>query len=145
MGGMRGVIARGLVVALVAVLVTTVAVPAAHAGPATDAALALASFAVFNQLVGGFLYYPRPVYAYPAPVYYGAPAYYARPPVYYAEPPVVVTRPAPAPTYPRVVQYPHGRYELRGDGVYTAYEWVWIPGPPPPPPPAGTPPPPPPR
>ena len=39
-----------------------------------------------------------------------------------------------------VVYYPHGRYELRGDGVYTAYQWVWIPSaaavpavPPPPP------------
>jgi hypothetical protein len=143
MWSMRRVIALGLVAALAATLVTAVAVPVAHAGAATDAALALASFAVFNQLVGGF-FYPRPVYAYPAPVYYGAPAYYAQAPVYYAAPPAVVTRPAPAATYPRVVQYPHGRYELRGDGVYTAYEWVWIPGPPPPPPPPGSPPPPPP-
>ena len=38
------------------------------------------------------------------------------------------------------VQYPHGRYELRGDGVNTAYQWVWIPNaPPPPPPPAAAP------
>jgi hypothetical protein len=44
---------------------------------------------------------------------------------------------------PRVVEFPTGRYELRGDGVYTPYTWVWIPNPPvaPPPPPAPTAPP----
>ena len=53
-----------------------------------------------------------------------------------------------------VVQYPQGRYELRGDGVSVPYYWVWIPiqyyayapappapgypePPPPPPPPRG--------
>ena len=36
---------------------------------------------------------------------------------------------APAPAQPRVIQYPGGRYELRGDGIATAYEWVWIPNP----------------
>jgi hypothetical protein len=41
---------------------------------------------------------------------------------------------------PTVIQYPHGRYELRGDGVTTAYTWVWIPNPPPPPPPPAAPP-----
>jgi hypothetical protein len=134
---MRRLIALVLVMALVTTLVTTVAVPAAHAGAATNVALGLASFAVFNQLVGG-LFYPRPVYAYPAPVYYSAPAYYVERPVYYAAP--VYAAPAtPAPTYSRVVQYPHGRYELRGDGVYTAYQWVWIPNPPPPPPPPAPP------
>ena len=135
---MRRLIALVLVmVALVTTLLTTVAVPAAHAGAATNVALGLASFAVFNQLVGG-LFYPRPVYAYPAPVYYSAPAYYVERPVYYAAP--VYAAPAtPAPTYSRVVQYPHGRYELRGDGVYTAYQWVWMPNPPPPPPPPAPP------
>src|SRR5262249_54988627 len=33
---------------------------------------------------------------------------------------------APASAQVRVVQYPHGRYELRGDGVTTAYQWVWV-------------------
>ncbi len=69
---------------------------------------------------------PRPVYAAPA----GA---------------VTVTRPAPAmpagtvavaparaaSALPASIQttvvYPHGRYELRGDGVRAAYHWVWIP------------------
>ncbi len=135
---MRRVIALVLVMALMTTLLTMVAAPAAHAGAATNVALGLASFAVFNQLVGG-LFHPRPVYAYPAPVYYSAPPYYVERPVYYAA--SAYTAPAvPAPTYSRVVQYPHGRYELRGDGVYTAYQWVWMPNPPPPPPPPPAPP-----
>lgn len=119
---------RLMVFLLVVVLVLTVAVPAAHAGAATNVALGLASFAVFNQLFGGF--YARPAYAYPVyytvPVVYGAPVVVERP-AYYAAP---AYAPPPQPT---VVQYSHGRYELRGDGVYTAYQWVWIPNPPPPP------------
>ena len=134
---MRRLIALVLVMALVTTLLTTVAVPAAHAGAATNVALGLASFAVFNQLVGG-LFYPRPVYAYPASVYYSAPVYYVERPVYYAAP-VYAAPAAPAPSYSRVVQYPHGRHELRGDGIYTAYQWVWIPNPPPPPPPPAPP------
>src|SRR2546426_124181 len=48
--------------------------------------------------------------------------------------------PAPAPPpRPSVVEYPHGRYELRGDGVTSPYTWVWIPNPPPPPPPPAPP------
>ena len=45
-----------------------------------------------------------------------------------------------------VVQYPTGRYELRGDGITIAYRWVWVPNPPstpPAPPPTVTPGPPP--
>jgi len=83
---------------------------------------------------------PVVVYS-PPPVYYGAPAYYDPPP-YYGPPPgatlSVAPAPAPAPM-PSVVQYPNGRYELRGDGVTTPYTWVWIPNPPPPPPPAAPP------
>jgi len=134
---MRRLIALVLVMALATTLLTTVAAPAAHAGAATNVALGLASFAVFNQIVGG-LFYPRPVYAYAAPVYYSPPAYYVERPVYYAAP-VYAAPVAPTPTYSRVVQYPHGRYELRGDGIYTAYQWVWIPNPPPPPPPPAPP------
>jgi len=46
-----------------------------------------------------------------------------------------------APANSRVVSYPEGRYELRGDGTGTSpYYWVWIPAgatsvPNPPPPP----------
>jgi hypothetical protein len=35
-----------------------------------------------------------------------------------------------APPRPSVTEYPEGRYELRGDGVSTPYNWVWIPNPP---------------
>ena len=67
------------------------------------------------------VYYP---YYAPAPVYYAPPVVYQAPPAYYS-----------APAMPRVVEYATGRYELRGDGVTTAYEWVWIPNPPSTPPP----------
>lgn len=62
---------------------------------------------------------PTTAYVAPAPVY-APPAY--MPPAY-----------APAPSYagPRIVELPTGRYELRGDGTYTPYTWVWIPNPPP--------------
>jgi hypothetical protein len=123
---MRRLIASVL---LVAVLVVASVVPV-HAGTSTDIALGLASFAVFNQVVGAFAR-PHPVIhrevvvTRPAFVY-APPVVVYRPPVYAA--PVVV---APQPT---VVQYPTGRYELRWQGAQ--YVWVWIPSfpavPPPP-------------
>jgi hypothetical protein len=136
---MRGLIALVLVVTIL----VGVAVQPVHAGgAAASVALGLASFAVFSTLVAPW--YPRPAYAwYGPPVYYAPPPYYAPPyypaPVYYSQPTVVVQPPAPKPA-PAVVRYPHGRYELRGDGVSTAYQWVWIPNPPPPPsaPPSST-------
>ena len=112
---------------VVAVLGTTLigAFPLpARAGGAADAALALGAFAVFNQLVAGPLWarawYP-PVYVAPAPIVYPAPVY-AAPPVRYYAPPAIQ----------REVVYPHGRHILYGDGVRTAYQWVWVPNPPPP-------------
>jgi len=122
------------VFALALVLIVGVAVPAAHAGgrTATNVALALASFAVFNQLFSP-LAFSRPVFVaspvFAAPMVYAAPVYYQQ---VYVPPPAVAQAP---PTYLSVVQYPHGRYELRGDGTQTPYQWVWIPNPPPPPPP----------
>ena len=85
---------------------------------------------------------PRPFVTYyvPPPVVYDT--YYTPPPVYYV-PPVVYQAPPvsyPAPAMPRVIEYPTGRYELRGDGVSTPYEWAWIPNPPPEPPPPFEPP-----
>jgi hypothetical protein len=131
---MRRIVALFLVIALVVALTA----PAAHAGGsvAANVALGLASFAVFNQLVGA-IFAPRVVYAgYPAPVVVQRPVYRE---VIYTTPAAVVTAPPsyqPAPTpSPSVVHYPHGRYELRGDGVNVLYQWVWIPNPPPPPPP----------
>jgi hypothetical protein len=81
-------------------------------------------------------------YGYPPPyepaVAYDPSGYYDSPVA--SAPPLgmVSVAPSPPPT-PPVVQYPTGRYELRGDGVTTAYTWIWIPNPPPPPPPAAPP------
>jgi hypothetical protein len=96
----------------------------------------------------------------PSPFWYSTPWYgYASPPVVYSPPPVYIapqfvyqTPPSAgyypaAPTAPpgqRVVEFPTGRYELRGDGMSQPYTWVWIPNPPsapPGPPPAPTAPP----
>jgi hypothetical protein len=86
---------------------------------------------------------PTVIYAAPPVVYYGAPTYdssdesapvYAPAPAYDA--PVAYGAPVTPdvePT-PRVIEYPTGRYELRGDGISTAHTWVWIPNPPPAPP-----------
>jgi len=134
-----------IALALVVALVVITAVPAAEAGgSATNIALGLASFAVFNSLFVAPFFYPRYAYAAPAPAYY-YPAYPTYPVVverpYYQTAYVQTPAPTPAPRYSNVVWYPHGRYELRGDGVTTAYQWVWIPNPPPPPaapPPAPT-------
>jgi hypothetical protein len=108
-----------IAVALVAVLMVGVAAPMAYAGTATNVALGLASFAVFNQIVGGLLAPPRVVYTQSAPVVIERPV-----PVYR---PVVVATPPPPPVHSNVVYYPNGRYVLRGDGVYTGYQWVWVP------------------
>jgi hypothetical protein len=69
----------------------------------------------------------------------GTTVVYAPPVVYepsetvvYSQPAAVYAPPAPMST---VVEYPTGWYVLRGDGVTTAYQWVWIPKPPPAPPP----------
>jgi len=89
------------------------------AGSATNAALGLGAFAVFNQFLGGVgvfggfapappVYaapvYPAPVFAAPAPVFGPAPVIVAPAPVFAAPAPVVV---APAPIFvaaaPRVV------------------------------------------
>jgi hypothetical protein len=107
---------------------------------AHGAALALAAFAAFTTLfalpiVAAAAWYP-PYYAYPAPAYAAPPAYYAQPPVSYAPPPVGYA-PPPAPAIQREVVYPHGRHLLYGDGVRTAYQWVWVPNAPTPPPPPG--------
>ena len=110
-------------VAMVALLIGASA-PVAHAGGSTDAALGLASFAVFNQIVGPLLHPHRAVIVRREVVYQQV-----------VTPPPAVVYAVPAPVYPTVVQYPNGRYELRLYGQQ--YVWVWIPAvPPPPPPPA---------
>ena len=154
------------VIALGAMVIAAAApVAEAHGG---GAALALSAFAAFTALVA-FPFWAlasvAPVYPYPAPAY--APYYAPRPAplattyaptTTYA--PAVTYAPPPAPAVQREVVYANGRHVLYGDGVRTAYQWVWVPNPPTspaianppappasaiPPPPAGSPPPPPPN
>jgi hypothetical protein len=91
-----------------------------------------------SVFVGPFV--PFGVVTPPVVVYSSPSVVYTPPPTAYAPPPIAYSSPAPAPPTPSVIQYPHGRYELRGDGVTTAYTWVWIPNPPLPPPPPVAPP-----
>lgn len=56
------------------------------------------------------------------------------PPVMYTPSPggslsVTPSAPTAAPS-PTVVEFPTGRWELRGDGINVPYRWVWIPNPP---------------
>ena len=74
------------------------------------------------------VYATSPVYA-PAIYSDPAPAYVSAPMVY-SPPPGGAVSVAPSPPTPSVVQFPTGRYELRGDGMTTPYTWVWIPNPP---------------
>src|SRR5262249_33085574 len=67
----------------------------------------------------------------------GQPVYYAQPTSVPPASPVPPPPPPPPPPMPSVIEYPNGRFELRGDGVASPYNWVWIPNPPPPPPVAG--------
>jgi hypothetical protein len=138
---------RILAVLMIVALVGIVAVPSADAGGrhrhGGSAVIGLAAFALFAPLIiagevlAATIPYRAPaVAAAPPPYYAPAPAYYSpAPPPAYVEQVTVAPARASAPAMSRVVQHPHGRYVLRGDGVHTAYQWVWIPNPPPPPPP----------
>ena len=76
-------------------------------------------------------WYSSPLYSSPPVVYPPPPVYIAPQFVYQAPPPAAYYPPAPsAPPEPRVVEFPSGHYELRGDGIATPYSWVWIPKPP---------------
>ena len=58
---------------------------------------------------------------------------YATPPLSYGPNTggAIALAPSPPPAPPTVVEFPTGRYELRGDGMAaTPYTWVWIPNPP---------------
>jgi hypothetical protein len=110
---MRRLIALALVVTLTLALTAPAAEAGHHVAVGIGTAVAVVLFAPFI-IVGSILA-----------------LLVNRPPVY-ASP--LVVAPAPPAASPTTVQYPHGRYELRGDGIRTAYQWVWIPNPPPPPP-----------
>jgi hypothetical protein len=122
------------VAALGLVLLASAPLPA-HASAAVDAALALGAFATFGLLTAPFwaAAHAAPYYA----PYYYPPAYYVP---YYVPSYAVAPAPPAPPAIQREVVYPQGRYLLYGDGVRTAYQWVWVPNPPSGPPPAQTPP-----
>jgi len=104
--------------ALVGLLVLVSAVPA-HAGGWEVAAVLLGGLFVGSVLAAPYYaypYYPYPYGVYSAPVYVSAPAYQAEP---------YVAAPQRSACYP-----PAGCYQLYGDGVTTAYRWVWVPAPP---------------
>jgi len=88
----------------------------------------------FNSF-GTVVFYGAP-YAY-WPYYdtslYSQPLAYSPPPAYVPYTPPVnstLTLSPPSPPTPSVVEFPTGRYELRGDGITEPYRWVWIPKPP---------------
>jgi hypothetical protein len=133
----------GAIVVLGVMLIAASPLPA-HAF-VVETVLALGAFAVLSPffVVGALLgapFYapaymapPPAVYSAPAPVVYSQPApVYATRPVTYASPPA---GPPPPPRVQREVVYPHGRYELYGDGRSMPYQWVWVANTTPPPPP----------
>ena len=126
---MRRLIALTVAIALaLPVIIAFGPTPArADNGTATNVALGLAAFAVFNQLLGPrpvqVEYRPALVYHGPAPVYREGPGYRQWPG--YGSGHGYRRVPAYPHGYPRVVPYPQGRYELRGDGSHG--RWVWIP------------------
>jgi hypothetical protein len=78
-----------------------------------------------------------PYVVYPPAAFADSPS----PAVYDQSSPTVIVSPAPPTFVPSMIEYPTGRYELQGDGIWTPYRWVWIPKVPPPPlaPPEGPP------
>jgi hypothetical protein len=94
----------------------------------------------FNRGFGPVVVYGGPYYwpYYNWPYYdtsmYSQPLAYSSPPTYivpYAPPTdSTLSLSPPAPPTPSVVEFPTGRYELRGDGISEPYRWVWIPKPP---------------
>jgi hypothetical protein len=110
---------RVVTVLLLVILTLAIGAPPAEAC-GECVALGLASFAIFTQLVAAIA---------APPVVHAAPAYYA--PAYYGWPYSAAPAATQGWTGPRVVQYAHGRYELRGDGVTVPWSWVWIPTAPP--------------
>ncbi len=87
-------------------------------------------FIPFPFIASSVIVYTTPAVYTPA-IYNDPPVSYVPAPAVYGSPPggTVSVAPAPPPM-PTVVQFPTGRYELRGDGETTPYTWVWIPNPP---------------
>jgi hypothetical protein len=91
---------------------------------------------------GGIVVFAPPLW-YGSDFPYGSNPSYGPAPVYVPAAGGTVALGPQAPPMPGVVQYPTGRWELRGDGLTAPYRWVWIPNPPSAPPasmpPAGEP------
>ena len=127
---MRRLIALTVTIALaLPVIIAFGPTPArADNGTATNVALGLAAFAVFNQLLGPrpvqVEYRPAPVYHRDSLVYRGGPGYREGPG--YGRGNGYRRVPGYPHGYQRVVPYPHGRYEFRDDGRRNG-RWVWIP------------------
>ena len=105
----------------------------ARAGSATDAALGLGAFAVFNQILSGTgIFGGAPavaapvVVAPPPPVYAPAPVYVAPPPRVYAPAPVYVAPPPPVYFAPPVAYVPAPPVYY-GHRVYYAPSRHWTP------------------
>ena len=78
---------------------------------------------------GGIAVYAPPVLYVPYASYDPAPVYVS--PAMYSEPAgSTVSIVSASPPMPSVIPYPTGRYELRGDGFTSPYQWAWIPNPP---------------
>lgn len=89
----------------------------------------------FNRGFGSVVVYGAPYYwPYYDTSMYSQPLAYSPPPTYvvpYAPPTdSTLSLSPPAPPTPSVVEFPTGRYELRGDGISEPYRWVWVPKPP---------------
>jgi len=87
----------------------------------------------YGSTLGDPLLYDTSAYA-PAPVYTPPPVYV---PVMI---PVASSALSAAPVRPSEIEFPEGRYVLRGDGVSSPYNWVWIPNAPTAPPASSSPP-----
>ena len=106
---------KKLMAAVLAVVLLSPAV--AFAGSAaTNAALGLGAFAVFNQILGGVGLFggPRPVYAARPRVVAPAPSSTAPPPVVYAPPPVVYAPPRSSTLRPARCRCSPGRRAATG-------------------------------
>lgn len=98
---------------------------AAWAGSSTDAALALGSFAVLNQIIGGTGIFAGLAPAPPQPVYYAPrPVYVAPPPPVYVVPRPVVVAPRPVYVAPRPVVVYHSPRPVysKHDGHHDHYK-----------------------
>ncbi len=102
-----------------------------HGGPRHFGPRPFVRRVVTTGVIAAPLVYYAPPFAYGSPYSYDAAGYdsplaYAPPPVSYGPNTGGALSLAPAPPAD-VVEFPTGRYELRGDGATAPYTWVWIP------------------